>query len=201
MLLTILERAVYLRRLNLENSLDHDIAAGLFLATPGYELDTFGRLPSADMAQPLAHRFPETTAPEHRLTIAAFDHNQPIGLAQIALHVPTKDGAGLLLLIVPTHLRKRHIGCEIVERLSRQARRWPGISNWYLNVVENNPGGLAFWRHCGFRSVDVGTAVPGFSHRLITLTRPIKGRPVCYHHGAPEDPAAAAAQHLFARLN
>lgn len=200
MLLIIWERGVYLRRLNLDSPADHDIAASLFLATPGYELDTFGRLPSADMVSPLAQRFPETTAPEHRLTVVAFDHNQPIGLAQIALHVPTKNCAGLLLLLVPAHLRKRHIGCEIVERLSKQARRWPGISNWYLSVAENNPGGLAFWRHCGFRSINSGNTVPGFSHRLITLTRSIKGRPVCQNHGVPEDPAAVSAQHLFARL-
>jgi len=191
---------MFLRRLNLDSAADHEIASEIFLRVPDYELDTFGRLPSVDMNQPIEGRFPQDCAAEHRLTIAAFDHEQPIGLAQIALHMPSPESAALLLLVVPAPLRKQHIGCEIVERLSRQARRWPGISNWYLSVSETNPGGLAFWRHCGFRTVHSGMTVPGFAHRLSSMTRTIKSRPACQHHGATEDQAAVNARQLFARL-
>lgn len=191
---------MFLRRLNLEEAADRATASALFLAAPGYELDTFGRLPSAGMAQELSARFPDVCAPQHRLTFAGFDHDQPLGLAQVALHMPSPNSAALLLLIVPTHRRRHHAGCEIVERLSRQARRWPGISHWYLSVVESNLAGLAFWRHCGFHSLSPGVAQAGFAHRLVNMTRSIKGHPVCHHHGNPEDPADVTARCLFARL-
>lgn len=190
---------MYLKRLDLNSPPDRAVADVLFLGSPDYELDTFGRLPSTDMEQPVSHRFPEQCSPEHRLTFAAFDHTQPIGFAQVALHTPISSCATLLLLLVPRHQRHQHVGCEIVERLSRQARRWPGIANWQIAVLETNQSGLAFWRHCGFRSTHE-SVVPGFTHRLITLVRSIKARPVCQHHGAPENGADFTAQHLFARL-
>lgn len=191
---------MFLRRLNLDDARDHAIASALFLGAPEYELDAFGRLPSPDTAQPLEGRFPSACAPEHRVTFCAFDHDQAIGLAQIALHMPSANSAALLLLLVPAPLRKQHVGCEIVERLSRQARRWPGISNWYLSVTDTNIGGLAFWRHCGFRTVATGLTAPGISHRLLGMSRPIKARPACQHHGAQEDSAGVDARNLFARL-
>ena len=191
---------MYLKRLDLDATHDRAVADALFLGSPDYELETFGRLPNTEMAQPISGRFPEHCPPEHRLTFAAFDHDEPIGFAQVALHTPVSSSASLLLLLVPRHGRRQHIGCEIVERLSRQARRWPGIANWQIAVVDTNREGLAFWRHCGFRSTNTGVPTPGFPHRLITLVRSVKGRPVCQHHGAPEDAAAVNAQNLFARL-
>lgn len=192
---------MFLRRLHLDDAADRQIASDLFLSSPGYEIDTFGRLPSADMAQPLEARFPPACAPEHRLTFAAFDHERPIGLAQIALHLPVADTAAWLLLLVPAPLRTQHIGCEIVERISRQARRWPGIANWYLSVGADNTAGLAFWRHCGFRTQATGVMAPGLAHPMSTMTRTVKARPACQHHGKPEDAASLNGRHLFARLS
>ncbi|WP_343624289.1 GNAT family N-acetyltransferase [Roseateles puraquae] len=191
---------MFLRRLNLEDPRDRQIAQELFLAAPEYEVDAFGRLPSNDMAQPLEGRFPSACAPEHRLTFAAFDHDRPLGLAQVALHMPSADAAALLLLLVPAPLRKQHVGCEIVERLSRQARRWPGISQWYLSVTDTNTGGLAFWRHCGFRTTATGLTAAGFTHTMHAMTRAVKQRPLCQRHGVPEDDAGVDARNLFARL-
>lgn len=192
---------MFLRRLNLAEARDQTIATDLFLASPGYEFDTFGRLPSGDMTTPLDLRFPPTTAPEHRLTLAAFDRDQPVSLIQIALHMPTDDCAAILLLLVPPAGRRQHIGCEVVERLSRQARRWPGIHNWYLCVTRNNAAGLAFWRHCGFRTSSVGHAVPDIGEPLHVMRRAVKLRPLCQRHGAAESEEAVEARHLFARLD
>lgn len=190
---------MYLRRLNLDIPADRDIADGLFLTTPNYEFDTFGRLPSAS-TEPLSERFPDECKPEDRLTIAAFEHDEPIGLAQIALHLPTSDSAALLLLLVPKHLQQRHFGCEIVDRLSRQARRWPGISRWYISVVESNTVALAFWRHCGFRTTTQGLNCAGFGDRLTLMARAVKAKPACQHNGRTEDLNALKGQHMFARL-
>lgn len=191
---------MFLRRLQLDHGPDRDIARRVFLAAPGYELDTFGRLPSTEMAQPLEERFPDACAPEHRLTFVAFDHDEPIGLAQIAQHLPYADSATLLLMLVPPARRQQHVGCEMLERLSRQARRWPGIRNWYLSVTETNAAGQAFWRHCGFHTVRTGVVLEGMAHRVLTMVRPVKARPACQHGGATEDGAGLAARHLFARL-
>lgn len=191
---------MFLRRLNLAERADEAVALRLYLGSPEYELDNFGALPSAATTEPLAVRFPPNCAPEHRLTLAAFDHQQPIGLVQVALHFPTADTASLLLLLVPSASRKQHVGCEIVERLSRQARRWPGIQQWYLSVADNNPAGLAFWRHCGFRTVATGLTAPGFAHHLTGMNRTIKARPACQHHRGVEDGEALSARNLFARL-
>lgn len=129
---------MFLRRLHLTDPLDRHVAMSLFLAAPDFEMSAFGRLPTQELEVPLEERFPEECAPEHRLTFAAFEREQPIGLAQIGLHMPTADSATLLLLLVPGACRRQHLGCEIVERISKQARRWPGIGRWYLNVAEAN---------------------------------------------------------------
>ena len=191
---------MFLRRLNLDCDADRGIASALFLSNPSYELENYGRLPTADMAEPLWRRFPDECAPEHRLTFAAFEHDQAVGLAQIALHAPTRDCAALLLLLVHQSKQHQHIGCEIVERLSVQARRWSGISSWYISVVESNSRALAFWRHCGFRTKTQGLACEGFASHLTLMTRAIKTRPVCQHSRAPENGEQVRAQHLFARL-
>lgn len=191
---------MFLRRLKLTDAHDRDIATRLFLAAPEFELEVFGRLPAAETDVPLDTRFPDHCAPEHRLTIAAFDRDQPVGLAQIGLHMPTADSAALLLLAVPGSLRRQHMGCELVERLSRQARRWAGISTWYLNVTESNTAGQAFWRHCGFRTTATGLSVSGFAQPLLAMTRAVKTRPLCRGHGRPEDAASVQARHIFARL-
>lgn len=191
---------MFLRRLNLTEAADRAIATGLFLACPGYELSTFGRLPSADTALPLEGRFPPFTVPEHRLTLAAFDRDQPVALVQIALHLPAADQAAVLLLLVPPDRRKHHVGCEVMERLSRQARRWPGIQHWYLTVMEDNTAGLAFWRHCGFRTLNVAAATASRPQRAVNMVRTIKGRPACQHAHAEEDGASFAARYLVAQL-
>jgi len=191
---------MFLRRLNLDSDADRSIASELFLSNPGYELENYGRLPTSDMAEPLWRRFPPECAPEDRLSFAAFEHDQPIGLAQVALHLPTRDSAALMLLLVPQQFRQKHIGCEIVERLSRQARRWDDISSWYITVVESNSRALAFWRHCGFRTKTQGLACEGFADRVTLMTRPIKARPACQHSRAPEDASQVAARRLMARI-
>lgn len=191
---------MFLRRLNLDSDADRGIASELFLSNPSYELENYGRLPTADMADPLWRRFPDECPPEHRLTFAAFEHDQAIGLAQVALHAPSRDSAALLLLLVPQQFQQKHIGCEIVERLSKQARRWEDISNWYITVVESNDRALAFWRHCGFRTKTQGLVCEGFADRVTLMTRPIKARPACQHSRAPENASQITARHLFARI-
>jgi RimJ/RimL family protein N-acetyltransferase len=147
----------------------------------------------------LSGRFPQECSQENRLTIAAFEHDEPVGLVQIALHLPTSDSAALLLL-VPKHLQQRHFGCEIVDRLSRQARRWPGISRWYISVVESNTAALAFWRHCGFRTTTQGLNCAGFGDRITLMDRTVKAKPACQHNGRTEDLNALNGRHMFARL-
>ncbi len=191
---------MFLRRLNLDVDADRGIASGLFLSDPSYELENYGRLPTSDMTDPLSRRFPQECAPEHRLTFAAFEHDKAIGLAQVALHAPSRDSAALMLLLVPRQFQHKHIGCEIVERLSRQARRWEDISNWYITVVESNTRALAFWRHCGFRTKTQGLACEGFAGRVTLMTRPVKARPTCQHSRAPENASQITALQLFARI-
>jgi len=191
---------MFLRRLNLELATDRAIANGLFLATPNYEFDTFGRLPSASSSVPLAARFPEECKHEDRLTIAAFEHEDPVGLIQVALHLPSSDCAALLLLVVPKHLQQRHLGCEIVNRLSRQARRWSGIARWHVSVVQSNTAALAFWRHCGFRTTTQDLNCAGFGDRLSVMTRAVKAKPACHHSGRTENLNAVIGQNIFARL-
>ncbi|RTL41948.1 MAG: GNAT family N-acetyltransferase [Burkholderiales bacterium] len=192
-------RPMYLRRLRLTDPLDQQLADSLFFAAPDFEMDAFGRLPVGDMALPLADRFPAGCAPEHRLTFAAFEHDQPVGLAQVGLHLPTADSAALLMLLVPRRWRQQHLGCEMVSRLSKQARRWPGIQRWYLNVTESNSAGQAFWRHCGFRTTATGLST-GHSHDLLAMERSVKARPHCERHGRPEDAATVGGRLIFARL-
>jgi GNAT superfamily N-acetyltransferase len=192
---------MFLRRLNLDLDADRSVASEIFLSNPSYELENYGRLPTHDMVEPLWRRFPEGCSPEHRLTFAAYERDQPRGLAQIALHTPTPDCAALLLLVVPQQFQQRHVGCEIVERLSKQARRWSDISSWYVTVVESNTGALAFWRHCGFRTKAQGVACNGFADRLTLMTRLIKARPSCQHSRAPENESEVTARQLFARLS
>lgn len=191
---------MFLRRLNPDSDADRGIASELFLSNPDYELQHFGRLPSHDMAEPLWQRFPEECAPEHRLTLMAFDHDKAIGLVQIALHAPTPDCAALLLMMVSRPFQQQHIGCEIIERLSKQARRWPGISNWYVTVMDSNDRALAFWRHCGFRTRTQGLVCEGFAESVTLLTRPVKARPACQHSRAPESAGQFNSVKLFARL-
>jgi hypothetical protein len=191
---------MYLRRLDLASSSDQEIAAKLFLDSPDFELEAFSRLPSSQMTDPLSGRFPEASAPEHRLTMAAFEGDDPIALVQIARNFPDESSAAILMLVVPHRLRRHHVGCEIVERLSKQARRWPGISRWYITVVESNVKALSFWRHCGFRTTSSQLGCKGFADTVAVMVRPIKARPVCHHGRPPESPQQVTAQHLFARL-
>jgi hypothetical protein len=123
------------------------------------------------MAEPLWQRFPEECTPEHRLTFVAFKNVQ-----------------------------HQHIGCEIVERLSKQARRWPDISSWYVTVMDSNAHALAFWRHCGFRTKTQGLVCNGFAQTVTLLTRPVKARPACKHSRAPESASQLQGVKLFARL-
>jgi ribosomal protein S18 acetylase RimI-like enzyme len=191
---------MFLRRLNLGTERDRAIASELLLASPRYELETFGRLPSAATVDELPWRFPADCAPQHRLLFAAFDREHAVGLAQIALHTPDAVSAAVLMLLVAPAWQKRHVGCEMVERLSRQARRWPGISSWYLGVLESNTGGQAFWRHCGFRTTCQGLAVQGLADKLNLMDRPIKARPACQHGHGSEDPSRVVTHLPIARL-
>jgi hypothetical protein len=191
---------MYLRRLDLTQASDLAVAAGLFLQTPAYAFDSFARLPTAAQAARISEAFPSETPPENRLSFAACRHDQAIALAQVALHHPSPDCAALLLLLVPPAQQREHVGCEFVERLSRQARRWPGITRWVLAVGDHNGAGLALWRHCGFRSMAMGLHLHGFAGGFIRMERPIKAKPACQHARERDDPDDLIAQNFFARL-
>lgn len=191
---------MFLRRLNLDAHDDRRVANDLFLSTPDYELNALGNFPSVTTEHSLRERFPPQCAPEHRLTFAAFDRANALGLIQIATHLPDEGSAAILLMLIRAEHRKKHLGCEIVSLLSRQARRWDGISRWHINVLENNIGALAFWRHCGFHTGTCGLAIPGFTHRLLSMTRKVKARSVCKSGAEPEDADNVTARNLYARF-
>ncbi len=191
---------MFLRRLNLSLPADRAIATELFLASAGYEVQSFGRLPSAEDGDQLHDRFPDACPAEDRLSFVAYRRNEPLALIQVALHRPVPDAATLLLLLVRPGEQRQHVGCEIVERLSRQARNWPGIARWELGVLETNLAGLAFWRHCGFKSFEIGVAHPEFKAGMRWMRRPIKGRPMCQKAGQQDDDANVFAGRLLSRL-
>lgn len=191
---------MFLRRLNLSLPADRAIASELFLACAGYEVQSFGRLPSAEDGAHLLERFPDSCPPEHRLSFAAYRRNEPLALIQVALHKPVAEAATVLLLLVRPDEQRQHTGCEIVERLSRQARSWPGIARWELSVLETNLAGLAFWRHCGFKSFEIGVTHPEFQAGMRWMRRPIKGRPVCQKPCQQDDDANVLAARLLSRL-
>lgn len=172
---------MFLRRLDLQAAADQAIAAEVLLQSPGYMLSSYAMLPSAEACVQLAQSFPAECAPEDRLCFAAFDKDRPVALVQVGRRWPTSRKAAILLMSVPESQHRRHTGCEVVERLSKQARRWEGIDTWYLSVLDNNPAARGFWRHCGFHSVALDVQAPGMPDLMTNMQRAIKGRPACQH--------------------
>lgn len=191
---------MFLRRLNLNVAADRAVASELFLACAGYEMQSFGRFPSAEDGDQLRERFPRACPAEHRLSFVACRRHEPLALVQVALHLPTNDAATVLLLLVHPKEQRQHTGCELMERLSRQARNWPGIARWELGVLDTNSTGLAFWRHCGFRSFELGVPQAELSADMRWMRRPIKGRPACQKACQQDDDAQVLAGRLLSRL-
>jgi hypothetical protein len=107
----------------------------------------------------------------------------------------------ILLLLVAQQHQRGHVGCEVVGRLSRLARQWPGIQRWQVSVLDSNEGGLKFWHHCGFEASAADLPVNGFRAGMHNLRRSLKGRPACQHGRVnSRDLERARAQSLLARI-
>lgn len=193
---------MFLQRLDLTREVDRAIATRIFLQTPAYETATFHRLPTAETGDQLAERFPKACPMEERLSFVAKLHDLPLALVQVARHYPSAERALLMLVLVSQENQRHHFGCELMERLSMQARRWAGVTTWELCVLETNQAGIAFWRHCGFRRVGSGEASSAAFHgRLIRMERAIKGRPACQTGRIQDDADALLTNRLVARLS
>ena len=180
---------MFLRKLDLGKVADQSIAADVLLRSPGYMLSSYGMLPSVEACVDLARSFPPDCAEQDRLCFAAFIKDSPVALAQVGQHWPSRRQASILLLTVAESEHRGHLGCEVVERLSKQARRWEGIESWYLSVLDNSPAALNFWRHCGFHTVALDIEAPGMPGRMINMRRALKTRPVCQHGKIHDNPA------------
>jgi GNAT superfamily N-acetyltransferase len=71
------------------------------------------------------------------------------GPAGYALYRVDEEGATVRQLFVARSLRRRGVGREAVGRLLRE--EFPRGVRVSLEVLEQNAGGLAFWRALGFR--------------------------------------------------
>lgn len=189
---------MHLKHLNLSQSADHDLAMRVILSAPAYCLDCFASLPTEELARGVLRARPHGVPAEHVQWLAALDHDQPIGLIQIATHVPSPDTAAILMLVMDSSRQRKHLGCEVVDRLSRQARQWPGIRRWYLSVLANNEVALKFWHHCGFEACAADIPLAGYAHAAHGFQRAIKGKPVCRGGRSPcHDVHLSHAQHLM----
>lgn len=191
-----------LRRMNATEVIDRALVDDILGESAGYNLQTYGALPSAQEAGAFFDAFPDECESGDRLIFAICSKGEVIGLAKIARAYPEPDTALLgLLLIRPAH-RRRHVGCQIVEQLSHKARTWTGIHRWQLGVLETNEEAIHFWRHCGFRTLAADCVKPGLQSRGHVMERKIKAKPACRGGKAEVDSAhtQAHARHLLAVL-
>lgn len=196
------EAIVYFRRLCADKSDDVHLAAKFICACPGYKLQTFGKLPSVDdEGRNLLSGFPAECAPRDRLVFAAqAKSGATLGLVQVARAHPQGHLAHIGLLLVSQDQRRQHLGCRMLEHLSRQARQWGGITHWQLSVLNSNSAGLEFWRHCGFHTVAQGCYSSELLDRGCVMERPIKTKPLCQSHRPPERNEELMANRLLAVL-
>jgi hypothetical protein len=171
---------MHVHRLNLQLNEDLAAARAVYLDVPAYALCAFGALRSAEVVdKALTDAFPAECTPEQRLSFLGCNKDQPQVLAQVVVGFPTPDVLGLTLLLVRQGVQRRHLACEMLDRLSRQARRWPGIQRWRTFVLESNAAANAFFGHCGFMVATPPQVLRGFHEGARCLERPIKARPVC----------------------
>jgi len=123
-----------------------------------------------------------------------------LGLAQVARAYPQSHLAHIGLLMIKQDQRRQHLGCRMVEHLSRQARHWEGVTHWQLSLLNSNAAGLEFWRHCGFHTVAQGCRSAALLDRGCVMERPIKTKPLCQSHRPPERNEALMARGLLAVL-
>jgi hypothetical protein len=191
---------MFIRRLDLGLDADLDVAVHVLMQSTGYLLESYGLLPTTEICTGLARAYPANCAQTDRLAFAAFVKDEPVAFAQVACHWPTQNQASILLLCVNEFAHHQHLGCEFVDRLSKKARQWDGITGWYLSALEDSRRARAFWGHCGFCSVAVGVNARGHAGTMVNMRRPIKGRPVCQAGKVRDDPKQILAKQLVTRL-
>nr|WP_316640648.1 GNAT family N-acetyltransferase [uncultured Roseateles sp.] len=192
---------MFFKRLSADKAEDLSLATKFMCASPGYKLQTFGRLPSDSEGRALLCGFPPECAPQDRLVFAAQEKSGAVlGLVQIARAHPLPHQAHIGLLLVCQGQRRRHLGCQMMEHLSRQARRWEGITHWQLSLLDSNSEGLHFWRHCGFHTVAQGCRSAELVDSGCIMERAVKTKPLCQSHRPPERSEELMARGLLAVL-
>ncbi|MDE2367952.1 MAG: GNAT family N-acetyltransferase [Burkholderiales bacterium] len=192
---------MFLKSLNPADVKDVALAVRLYCEDPSYSLQTFGRLPDTESSAEIIRACPVGCLPEDRLAFAAFDKADPVALLRVLRRWPEPEIATIGLLLVSPRDRRRHLGCQIVEQLSRKARNWAGIRRWRIVVLEVNQSALQFWRHLGFDVVREGQSKPDLKSTLTVMEREIKHRPFCQRPGhQPRQELAGKASWLSARL-
>jgi N-acetylglutamate synthase-like GNAT family acetyltransferase len=170
---------MFLKRLNPEDEYDVQLGAKLFCSFPEYMQATFGQALGEADGRRFVTDVPVGCAPEDILVFACFDKTTPVGVVQLQRHFMRPELCNIGLLLVDKAHQRRHLGCAIVERLSRQARNWPGIERFCIMVLQNNPAALAFWRHTGFQTVAENVVEAGVKTRVTIMERAIKSKQTC----------------------
>ena len=106
------------------------------------------------------------------------DRGQPQGLLQVVRDAPQAGAARIALLLLAPEARRRHLGCRAVQALATKARAW-GMHRLELAVLDSNPAGLAFWRHCGFTTLATDCRAPGIAGSGRAMVRTLRAKPAC----------------------
>lgn len=167
---------MFLKRLDIGRASDRELAVGLFCEEADYALRNFGTLPSPQGALRALNAFADDTPPEDRLLFAACERDEALALVLVERHFPDRTLATIGLLLVRPGHRHKHIGTQVIDRLSRQAKSWDGIKTWQLSVVQSNTTGLYFWERCGFHVMRERVFIPGLIAPAAVLQRPVHWR-------------------------
>jgi hypothetical protein len=193
---------MHLQRLDPGTDRDLELMGRLLAEAPDYLLKHFQRFSTADQARDIAQSLPPGCRAEDRRLFAAFERDQPLALVEVILHFPHASVATIGGLAVSRKERRDHVGCRVIEQLSKQARQWPGISTWSLTVAESNVEALQFWAHCGFGNAREGMPTRGLDERVLIMDRALKGRPYCRRSGqSPEPVVQQLARHCLLMAN
>lgn len=170
---------MYLRSLRRDSDADLQIAADIVRASARYAMSAYRRIPTADDGASIVCSVPADCRAEDCLVFGIFDKDRPLGVAKVLRACPSPNRATLALLLIAEDRQRRHCGCAAMEHLSKKARTWPGITHWQLFSQDSEPQALAFWRHCGFRTEQIGIKLSHFAGTHSLMERGLKTRPAC----------------------
>ncbi len=168
--------ALHLQLLHPECALDRHRCGELYLHSPRFALRLRQQLTSAERGVQALLECPEGIAEENALSFGLMLRDEMVGLVKVYVGFPDASRATLGLLLVDERYQRRHVGSQAVEALSRKARQWPDVQRWTLHARDDDPVALAFWRSCGFATLQPGCLLPGFHGSFSLMERPLKCR-------------------------